>query len=79
MAFTLEQLQAQRDTLTQAINQGVRRVTIDGMVIEYGTADDMIKARTYLDADIARLTPAAPAGYTLAQFSKDGRGNNARG
>jgi hypothetical protein len=56
----------------------VRRVTIDRMVIEYATVDDMIKARTYLDADIAKLTPTAPAGYTLAQFSKDGRGSHTR-
>jgi hypothetical protein len=79
MAFTLVQLQAQRDSLTQAINQGVRRIAIDGVMTEYASVDEMIKARTYLDADIARLTPTAPAGYTLAQFSKDGRGNNARG
>ena len=76
MALPVEQLVILRDALSRSIYQGVRSVTIDGMVTQYASIDDMLKARSILDSDIARLTPSTvPAGYTVGQFSKDGRGN----
>jgi hypothetical protein len=76
MALSATQIQANIDSLSQAIGQGVRRVSIDGMMTEYGSVDEMIKARSYLYADLAKLSPAtAPPGYSLGQYSKDGRGN----
>jgi len=78
MAFTLAQLETQRDTLVAAKNSGVRKVMIDGVIVEYTSVDEMEKALSGLNSQIARLTAGGPVGYTLVQFSKDGRGNHGR-
>lgn len=79
MAFTLTQLQSQRDALWTALVSGVRSVSFtsgnDSSTKTYGSFEEMRRALTLIDAEIAKLTPAAPKSYSLAQTSKDGRGN----
>lgn len=55
MALTLEQLQAKRDALTEAIGQGVLSVTFSDRTTMYRSVDDLRKARAIIDSDIAAL------------------------
>ncbi len=75
MALPLLTLIAQRDALATSIAQGVTSITIDGTRMDYPGFDDMRKRIGWLDQEIAKAQAAPPKGYSYAQFSKDGRGN----
>lgn len=79
MALSLDQLQAMRDKLTAALGSPVLEVTIDGMTTKYTSVADIERRRAIIDADIAKLSSGSTRSYSLAQFSKDGRGNNQNG
>jgi len=61
MAFTLMQLQAQRDALWKAKVSGALRVSYDGKTIEYRSLADIDRAIAAVDEEIQALsgTPVA--------------------
>jgi hypothetical protein len=64
------------ESLNQAIDDGVRQVTIDGQTVTYNTTDSLIRARDDLKRRIAAETnavsPRPPSRQTMLYYS--GRG-----
>ena len=50
-------------------------MTIDGTRVDYSVFDETRKGLGWLDQEIAKVQAAPPKGYSYAQFSKEGRGN----
>lgn len=75
MALPLATLLAQRDALSTLLAQGVNSMSIDGTRMDYAAFEDLRKRIGWLDQEIAKSQAAPPRGYSYAQFSKDGRGN----
>jgi hypothetical protein len=67
----LSELQAMLDTLDRAIFSGTRRVQFSDRLVEYGSVDDMRKARVDLAASINAATTSVPSSFTLATHSRD--------
>ena len=67
----LSELQTMLDTLDRAIFSGTRRVQFSDRLVEYGSVDDMRKARTDLAASINAATTSVPSSFTLATHSRD--------
>jgi hypothetical protein len=55
--------------------QGIASMTIDGTRVDYSVFDETRKGLGWLDQEIAKVQAAPPKGYSYAQFSKEGRGN----
>ena len=67
----LFELQTMLDTLDRAIFSGTRRVQFSDRLVEYGSVDDMRKARTDLAASINAATTSVASSFTLATHSRD--------
>lgn len=59
MTWTLEEL----DALLRAFARGTLKVSYDGRMVEYGSADDLLKRIEAIKSDIARGPVAGVAGF----------------
>ena len=67
----LSELQTMLDTLDRAIFSGTRRVQFSDRLVEYGSVDDMRKARTDMVTMINAASTPVPSSFTLATHSRD--------
>ena len=67
----LSELQTMLDTLDRAIFSGTRRVQFSDRLVEYGSVDDMRKARADMVTMINAASTSVPSSFTLATHSRD--------
>lgn len=68
MSFTQNDI----DNLSRKIAQGVRKVTIDGKAVEYGTLDEMIAARDRMQRELDAVSGSGPRVMTRrTTFTRD--------
>lgn len=70
MALTTAQLQEMKDALQTALYRGVRKVTFQDRSTEYASVDEMRRALSDLDAQIAASSTTTPSRRSYAAFSK---------
>lgn len=62
--------QAEVDALDLMIGSGVLSTSYDGKRIEYRTMDELLAARAFKAAQLAKQSGSAPASYSNPVFSR---------
>ena len=71
MALTIQQLQANLDTINQAIGSPTLKVRFpDGREVTYRSTDDLRKAKAEIEEDIRELTGGSGSRVRLAQHRR---------
>ena len=70
MALSSQQLQEMKDALETALYRGVRKVTFQDRSTEYASVDEMRRALSDLNAQIAASSSTPPSRRSYAAFSK---------
>jgi len=70
MAFTVEQLNAKRDALFTRIADGVKAQSMGDKSITFADIQQMERALSILDSEIASLSSTRSGRVVLVQYSK---------